>query len=195
MRNLTNQISKLKKSHHHIRLSKLAKSDISWWVTGLNLFHGSTSFHCDSPLPSYQFATDACLSGGGGHFGSKWFYVNWACDLPEVKDMHINVLELETVLIAAELWGKNWKDCHILVRSDNVATVSAVNKGSSRNPEMLSIMQQIFWLSVKHEFRLSASIIPGKINVLSDLISRLPSKESALELQCFLKYGNDVVNI
>jgi hypothetical protein len=80
MRNLINLIGKLKQSHHRIRLTKAAKSDISWWVVGLDCFHRTTGFLCDSPLPSYEFATDSCLVGGGGHFGDKWFYVNWAND-------------------------------------------------------------------------------------------------------------------
>jgi hypothetical protein len=195
MRNLTNLIMKLRKPHHRVRITSLARSDITWWVTGLDLFHGTTSFQCDTPLPSYHFATDACLSGGGGHFGKEWFYVNWVCDIPELGEAHINVLELETVLIAAELWGAGWRNCHILVRSDNTATVSAINKGSSRSPQMLLIMQKIFWLSVEHGFRLTASFIPGKINILSDLISRLSESESAIKLQEFLKYGNDLSEI
>ena len=128
MRNLFNLISKLKQSHHRVRLTKAAKSDISWWVVGLDCFHGTTGFLCDSPLPSYEFATDACLVGGGGHFGDHWFYVNWASDFPEMSAAHINVLELETVLIASELWAPSWENQCILIRSDNMDTVSAINK-------------------------------------------------------------------
>jgi hypothetical protein len=193
MRNLINLIAKLKKSHHRIRLSKPAKDDISWWVTGLEYFHGTTGFLCDSPLPSYEFATDSCLVGGGGHFGNQWFYVNWAIDMPEVSSSHINVLELETVLLAAELWGPLWRNRCILVRSDNMATVSAVNKGSSRSVEMLGIIQRIFWLSVKFGFRLKAAFIPGKCNILSDLISRLHSSASAQVLESFLSIDSDPI--
>ena len=64
MRNLIDLISKLKKTHHQIRLNKAAKSDLQWWKTGLDLFHGSTPFCCDAPLPNFEFSTDACLVGG-----------------------------------------------------------------------------------------------------------------------------------
>jgi hypothetical protein len=146
MRNLIDLISKLKKSHHHIRLTPAARADLEWWDKGLDLFHGTTGFNCDVPLPSYEFSTDSCLVGGGAHFRDKWFYVNWATDMPEMENCHINVLELEVINLAAELWGDQWRGKHILVRS---ATVSAINKGSVRNPSMLAIIQQIFWLSVK----------------------------------------------
>ena len=168
----------------------MAKEDISWWVIGLEYFHGTTGFLCDSPLPSYEFATDACLIGGGGHFGSEWFYVNWAIDVPEVSSSHINVLELETVLIAADLWGSQWKNRCVLVRSDNMATVAAVNKGTSRSEDLMGIIQRIFWLSVKHGFRLKAAFIPGKCNILSDLISRLHSPAAAFSLESFLAFNS-----
>jgi hypothetical protein len=103
LRNLIHLMSKLKSPHHHVRLTKLAKQDLYWWVKALDLFHGTTPFGCDRPLPSHVFATDTCVIGGGGHYGSDWFHVNWGIDLPEVQSKHINVLELETVLIAAEL--------------------------------------------------------------------------------------------
>jgi hypothetical protein len=89
-------------------------------------------------------------------------------------------------LIAAELWAPFWENRCILIRSDNMATVSAINKGSTRSVEMLDIIQRIFWLSVKCGFRLKASFILGKLNILSDLISRLHSVDSALSLQYFL---------
>jgi hypothetical protein len=186
MQNLIDLIAKLKKPHHHIRLSNAAREDLLWWKTGLELFHGRTGFCCDVPLPNYEFSTDACLVGGGAHFRNDWFYVNWATDMPEKAASHINVLELETIHLAAEYWGSKWQGLHILVRSDNSATVSAINKGTSKSPELLSIVQRLFWLSVKYQFKLSALFIPGRLNILSDLISRLHSVDHAIEAQCFL---------
>ena len=52
--------------------------------------------------------------------------------------------------------------------------------------EMLAIIQKIFWLSVKFGFRLKAAFIPGIENILSDLISRMHSVDSALALQPYL---------
>jgi hypothetical protein len=76
------------------------------------------------------------------------------------------------------------------VRSDNSATVSAINKGSVRNSSMLAIIQEMFWLSVKYEFRLTAVFLPGRLNILSDHISRLHSLESSIGLGNFL--GDDI---
>ena len=186
MRNLIDLIAKLKKPHHHIKLSYGAKQDLLWWRTGLELFHGKIGFCCDVPLPNFEFSTDACLVGGGAHFRDDWFYVNWVLDMPEVANSHINVLELETIHLAAEFWGSKWQGLHILVRSDNSATVSAINKGTSKSPELLKIVQKLFWLAVKFQFKLTALFIPGRLNILSDLISRLHSMDHAMDAQCFL---------
>jgi hypothetical protein len=58
-----------------------------------------------------------------------------------------------------------------------MATVSAINKGTSRG---------LFWLSVKYSFKLTASYLPGKLNVLSDRISRMNDSLCAYEAQKML---------
>jgi hypothetical protein len=94
-------------------------------------------------------------------------------DFPKLKDANINVLELQTVLVAARRWCKLWKGCHIQVKSDNVSTIAAINNTTSRSPALLSIVKELFWLSVEFEFRLSAVHLPGKFNLFSDKLSRL----------------------
>ena len=113
--------------------------------------------------------------------------------MPSLVNSHINVLELETVHVAAELWGKAWSGKHIMVRSDNSATVSAINKGTSRGPELMLIVQKLFWLSVRYGFKLTASYIPGPLNVLSDRISRLHTPCAAMEAKSFLNCVHDEV--
>jgi hypothetical protein len=99
--------------------------------------------------------------------------------MPEMQESHINILELKTVLIAAEKWGPDWRGKHILVRTDNTATLAAINKGSSRSVEMLQIIQKMFWLSVEFGFKLSASFVPGRLNLFSDMLSRLHEVDKA----------------
>ena len=144
-------------------------------MVGVNKFHGHTPFGCDIPLPGYVFATDACLTGGGGHFADDWFHSTWSVDSPELVGSNINILELQTVLLAARRWGHLLAGRHILVRSDNVSTVSAVNRSTSRSSDMMKIVKELFWVSVEYGFKLSAKHLPGKLNVLADCLSRLDS--------------------
>jgi hypothetical protein len=106
-----------------------------------------------------------------------------------LSGVHINVLELEMVYQAAVRWGKFWSGSHILVRSDNSATIAAINKGSSKSVELLSIVERLFWLGVKYNFRLSAKFIPGLENVLADRISRLSDLNCAFDANVLLSNG------
>ena len=192
MRNLINIMVTLKCNHHHTRLSAAAKADLAWWDSGLEVFHGHTPFFSDVALPSHQFSTDACLVGGGAAFENDWFYVSWCVDLPEIQSSHINSLELQTVLIAAEKWGNSWFGKTILVRSDNMAAVSALNKGTSRGLDLLGIIQRLFWLSVKYSFKLTAMYLPGSLNILSDRISRMNDVNCAYQAQQMLTNEQDL---
>ena len=71
------------------------------------------------------------------------------------------------------------------MRSDNSATVAAINNGTSRSPDLLCFIQKMFWLSVKFGFKLSANFIPGRLNVLSDRLSRLHDIVAACEFQSY----------
>ena len=162
IRNLIDLLPKVKSPYHYVRLSAGARSDISWWIVGLTKFHGSTPFTVDLPDPSFFFSTDACLVGGAGFCNSDWFYVNWRQDYPSLCQSHINVLELKTIIIAAKRWGASWSGRHILVRSDNMAAVAAINNTTSRSADLLKIVKELFWLAVEFNFKLSAKFLPGK---------------------------------
>jgi hypothetical protein len=190
MRELINLLPRARETHHFIRLNRAAKDNIRWWLIALDYFHGKTPFISDVPLPSYCLATDACASGGGAHFFNDWLYINWNTDVAAMSDCHINVLELEMVNQAALRWGERWSGRHVLIRSDNAATVAAINKGSTRSVELLRIVEKLFWLSVKFGYKLTASFIPGIDNVLADRISRMIDPIFAVNTQNLLTNGS-----
>jgi hypothetical protein len=55
-------------------------------------------------LPEVVISTDACVTGGAAYYNTDWVYVNWMIDFPSVSDMHINLKELFTVLLALRRW-------------------------------------------------------------------------------------------
>jgi hypothetical protein len=173
VRRLIDLLTRMSESHHHARINVAAKNDISWWSEGLKLFHGNCSFVCDQVLPAHCFSTDACLSGGGAHFLSDWIYCNWELDFPSYSKCHINVLELLMVLVSIKRWGELWSGTHVLVRTDNVTAMSALNKGTSRCKDLMPIVREFFWLSIKNDFVISSVFVPGVLNVLADRVSRL----------------------
>jgi hypothetical protein len=105
------------------------------------------------------------------------------------SEANINVMELKAVLVAVQRWGPQWAGQHIVVRSDNMSTVASINKGSSRSLEMLSLVQELFWFSIEFHFRLTAVHLAGKLNIVSDRLSRLRDFESACEASLLLFDG------
>jgi hypothetical protein len=173
MRRLHNLLCVVTQSNHHVRLNVEAREDISWWNECIDLFHGSFCFSCDIVLPSHCFASDTCLVGGGAHYLSDWLYCNWEADYPSFVEDHINVLELLTVYHAIKRWGHLWAGLKILVRTDNTATMSALNKGTSRSRALMPIVRDIFWCCVKFDCSIVSTHLAGSLNVLADKLSRL----------------------
>jgi hypothetical protein len=104
---------------------------------------------------------------------------------------HINVLEMLTVLLAIQRWGPCLRGTHFVVRSDNMTTLAALNKGTSRSREIMPLVREVFWLSVKFDFVLTCVFLPGVDNVLADKISRLDNLDSVLEARYILPGFSD----
>jgi hypothetical protein len=120
--------------------------------------------------------------------------MDWGVDSPLLPVDNINVLELQCVLVAARRWGQSWSGLHIQVASDNMSTVAAVNKSTSRSEQLMPIIRDLFWLAVEYNFRLSAVHILGKDNVLIDRLSRLHYKSAAADARFLLTLNNfDIV--
>ena len=156
-------MNKLSRPQHHSRLNFQLRADLSWWVDFLSVFNGKTFFVDSDPVASEEFSTDACPIGGGGFFRGDWFYLNWEVDQPAVASAHINLKETFTVLAALDRWKHDLRDKCIVVRSDNHTTISALNKGTCRNQQIMQWLREIFWLSATYNFRITARYIPSKL--------------------------------
>ena len=189
LRRLIDLSCSLKANHHRTWLNLEAREDIKWWVNGLKFFHGYTNFIGDLLPPHSEFVTDACHKGGGGLYEHDWFYVDFEADFPEYSNAHINCLELLTVLVGVRRWGHLWSGHHIRVKCDNMSSVFAIKKGSSRSPVFMRILRELFWLSTLFNFRLTATHIKGEHNTVADIISRLHMPMFQQKLLCMLGGG------
>ena len=88
-------------------------ADIYWWATFLDSFNGKSIILDTRPVSAVY--TDACTNGGGGHWGTNWFHVNWHIDWPGTSSMHINEKEVLSVAMATHLWGPQWRNKHVYI--------------------------------------------------------------------------------
>jgi hypothetical protein len=197
LRNIIDAIRKLKHDHHKIRLSHAISSDLDWWLAFMPHFNGKAVILRDHPALAVY--TDACTEGGGAHWGQNWLYQNWAIDWPEVLPRHINEKEVVSAALAVACWSHLWINQKVYIFSDNVTTVSSINKGTSKNSFVMEAIKFIFWQSAKYNFKVKAIHIPGRNNVKADAISRLHDS-NYFNLGCnplgvdILRFPNQVIS-
>ena len=183
LRRILDLMNKLRLSHHKTRLTHAFKLDIKWWLQFLCTFNGVVFIR---NAISQVVHTDACNSGAGMFFNGDWMYLNWNCDFQEAESLHINSKEILAVVIAAERWGKDWANSEVTVCTDSVVAKAVINRGTYRDPYIMSALRYLFWISVEYNFKLHAIHIPGTLNQLPDAISRLPEPGQLLRLQSLL---------
>lgn len=87
--------------------------------------------------------------------------------------LSINWKELRTVLTACRRHGPEWRGKRVLVRVDNQAALSYVNRGYGRAKHLTKMGRQLKTLAARHGFELFATYVNTKFNVIPDGLSRL----------------------
>lgn len=173
LRRLINLTVKATKPHHHIRLNSEAKADIQCWLNFLNDYNGTTIFLNNEWLSSetIKFFSDA--SGAKGYavvFGRNWvagpFPDSW-------KGINITVKELYPIVLGILLWGHTISNAKVLFNSDNEAVVHIINTNTSKDKQVMKLLRLLVLESLKHNILFRAKHIPGRHNVVPDLLSRL----------------------
>ena len=173
LRRIIDRINCLKAPHHRTRITEGIRADLIWWIDNVRVFNGYT------PISDQRITThvciDACGVGAGGYSAGDWFNLQWA-DCPGTQLLHINYKEVLALAPAVDIWGSTWRGQRVYVYSDNQAAVGILNRGTAKNPFVMSVLRNIFWKSVIYDFRISAIYYPGYQNVVADAASRLTEK-------------------
>jgi len=146
--------------------------DVKWWSKFVVQYNGVSMMPMsDWSNPDEILASDACLVGAGGWFNGKYFH----CSFPEFiqsQSLHINALELLTVIVCFKLWGQYLKGQRIVIDCDNKVSVDVINSGRAKDKFLLKCLRELVWLAATFEFEIKARHIPGVTNRLPDLLSR-----------------------
>ena len=186
LRRILDLMKPLRHAKHKICVTVDMREDLRWWQAFLRLFNGKRAIQYERE--TVTISVDASVKAGGIWVGNDWRYVEWKHDLPEVKKAHINVKETAVVLLAARQWGARWAGCKVMVCTDNTTAMYAINKGTSKSPEIMWLLRQLFWLSCVFDFEIKCQHIPGTYNVVADCISRLYEDDRLDQLESMLGY-------
>ena len=118
-----------------------------------------------------DFHTDASGAlGFGAVFGIAWFSSVWCA---QSSGWSIFTKELYLIFLACLVWAPQWQHKRVLVRSDNMAVVRAIQSGWCREAvamQMLCVMSMACALT---GCCLGAAHIPATSNDRADALSRL----------------------
>ena len=150
------------------------RKDLLWWSHFLPGYNGVSMMpQEDWSYPDEVVASDACLEGcGAWHCGTQEFFHLQFPGFVREKQLCINSLETLTVVVAAKLWGKNWRGKRIVIHCDNAASVSIINTGRSHSTFLQSCLRELEFVAAKYEFEIRANHIRGVDNRIPDALSR-----------------------
>lgn len=156
-----------------ITINNEVKQDLCMWLTFLKQFNGYCMFMSDRWFSNrtLNLYTDAAQSiGYGGILGKEWFHGTWT---EEGKKLDITTLELYPIVAAVNLWGEKLSNLNLNIHTDNQSLVYIINNQTVKgNDNCLALLRAFVLACLKHSIMIKAHHIPGKENVLSDLLSR-----------------------
>ena len=109
-------------------MSNQSLRDILWFVKFIDVFNGRSFF--DKRTIDKQVHLDACLSGIGGIFDNKVYQAKFPA---QFREYNIAALEMANILIALKVWAKEWSHFKVEIHSDNLAVVSVLQSGKTRD--------------------------------------------------------------
>jgi len=179
IRRLINLTCGVTQSYHHIRINGEARADINCWLNFLQEHNGTTVFLDHEWLSSdiIKLFSDAA--------GSKGFAVvygpSWAAGpFPDTwGHLHITIKELYPIVLALCLWGHKLSNHKVRFYTDNEACVHIINSQTSRDTHIMQLVRHLVCASLKHNILFRAEHVPGRHNVIPDLLSRFQFQRAA----------------
>ncbi len=147
--------------------------DIDWWRKFM-AEHNGVSMMLE-PLwlrPGAIFTCDSCLTGlGSWCTDGDYFHETFPEHIANLE-IHINELELLTIVVALKTWSAKCAGKRILIKSDNENAVQVINKGTARNKFSQACLRELCFVCGKISCTVKIEHYPGKFNLHSDLLSR-----------------------
>lgn len=173
LRRLTDLTKKVNKPHHRITLTREGRKDIQAWMLFADHFNGRQLLLEKRWLTTdaLHLHTDASGSlGFGAIFECKWFYGRWPSSW---QAQHITFKELVPLVLAVEIWGPFLQNHCIVLHTDNEAVVYIINKQTCKISDIMALVRRLILATMKFNILIRAEHVPGKYNILPDLLSRL----------------------
>ena len=154
-----------------ILLPQDARADLELWSQFLADFNGRCLLSFGTPFTSAELnlQADASKYGYGATFGSKFIQGVFP---PEWSSRDIQSLELYPIAAVLSLFAPRLSGSSILIRSDNLPIVHALNNHTSRNKDVMAILRPLVLCLMRAQIRVKAVHVRGTDNTVCDRLSR-----------------------
>ena len=178
------------KPHHHIRINKEMRLDLTMWYTFI--CHPTIYCHPFMDFSEVLVAEKIFLysdtSGkiGWGVISDKdWMHGTWNKVFLEDKNPSIEYLELFALLAGVIKWLHKYRNCRIVLYCDNQSVVDMVNSNSSTCKNCMILIRLLVLKSMIENVRIFAAHVRTARNTFTDLLSRN-------KIQAFKTYAEKV---
>ena len=157
-------------------ISDQAKIDLQWWISNVH----STFKLISHGKPEVILQSDASNSGWGGVHGDESTGGDWS---DEEARHHINYLELLAAWLTLKSYCKEMSAVHVQILLDNTTAVAYINNQGGRKSLCNSLARQIWEWAIDRDLWLTASHLPGVLNVEADRQSRISHRNTEWKLK------------
>ena len=158
--------------------------DLKWWQCFLLTYNGVSMMVLEEwSKPDEILSCDACLTGCGGWFNGKYFHKPFQQFITD-QSLHINELELLTVVICLKTWGNMCRNQRIVIYCDNLTSITVLNSGRTHDIFLQKCLREITYLCAILECEIKGVHIDGVNNRIPDLLRRwhvTPNKHTKLK--------------
>ena len=183
IRRIIDKTKGLTKPFHHTWLTNEVKEDLTMWLHFLENYNGRHFLRekIITHSSSFNLHTDACPGGFGITFGSSWVQSSYPLTW---STKNIAFLELYPIYVAVEMFGSKMKNSHIIFHCDNQAIVSVINKQSSKEKHILTLLRKLLLSLMHFNIYFKVQYLHTYENIACDRISR-----SQVTPQLLMVYG------
>lgn len=190
-RRIIDLLKGLPPGNKRVRLGDEFIHDLCWWREFSATFNGRNLMTKYNYGQGPWFCTHSCMGGYGLWSGSDWqagyFNVSLSPGIARLDPCHghwmnvhidddssnINVLELIPVWLGVRRFASICSNFHVVCYTDNANVMTMINKGISSNSTCMCIIRDLFWICANNNIHLTARHIPGKDNIIADVLSRI----------------------
>ena len=177
LRRLIDRAHSVVNLNHFVHLTIWERDDLDWWFRLFDQWNGRCLFYFAGfePAPNVFVSTDSAgRLGFGAIFKNEWFAGKW----PDgSSSLSIAVKELIPIVLAAQIWGCQWKHRIVEFKCDNLAVVSCLQGCFCKDRHLAFLLRELSIVAILSNFSFTSSHISGSRNCQADALSRFKFQE------------------